>query len=53
MIKLSFYMGFKNEMTYKFSKYIKQRSNLTWLKNNKWTVNLFWCSSDLYLYHQI
>ena len=26
---------------------------LTWLKINKWTANLFWCSSDLYLYQQI
>ena len=24
-----------------------------WLKIKKWAVNLFWCSSELYLYHQI
>ena len=24
-----------------------------WLKIIKWAANLFWCSSDLYLYHQI
>ena len=26
---------------------------VTWLKINKWAVNLFWFSSDLYLYHHI
>ena len=24
-----------------------------WLKIKKWAVNLFWYSSELYLYHQI
>ena len=28
-------------------------NEVTWLKINKWSVNLFWCSGDLYLYYQI
>ena len=26
---------------------------VTWLKINKWAINLFWCLSNLYLYHHI
>ena len=29
------------------------KKEVTWLKSNKWAINLFWLSSDLYLYHQI
>ena len=39
-------------MTYKLSQYPKLSKfdkEVTWLKINKWAVNLFWCSSDLNL----
>ena len=45
-LRISFYRGFKNEMTYRPSKVI-------WWKISKWAVNLFWCLSHLYRYHQI
>ena len=50
-IRISFYRGVKNDITYKLPNIFNKE--VTWLKTKKWALNLFWCSSDLYLYHQI